>query len=215
MGRGPVGAPALIKYNDQSISAVTEIAAAAKDAMVLITTVTASDDSSTDFVHGTNDVVLDSTYPVYLFKFINIHPGTNDKEMHIYFTTDGTNWNASKTTTWFNAVHDAAETYTGGPAYNTNRDVQGTGAQTLTQSVGNENDESCSGEMWLFNPSSTTFVKHFLTHVSTKWEAGDAESDDFGAGYVNTTSAVTGVRFIFNSGNIDSCTFKLYGIKDS
>ena len=85
MGRGPVGAPALVKYNDQSISAITEIATSAKDSMVLIKTLTASSDSTLDFVNGSDDVVLDSTYPIYKFVFTSIHPQTDGETTYFQF----------------------------------------------------------------------------------------------------------------------------------
>ena len=180
---------------------------------VLIKEITASADATISFVDGTANVVLDSTYPIYEFEFINIHPQNNDDFM-VNFTTDGTNFNVTKTTTYFHDYHEEGDVEAG-LTYNTSRDVaQGTGDAYLTHVVGNDNDQSCAGTLTLFNPSSTTFVKHFISTVHLS-EASNYANTSYVAGYGNTTSAITGVRFLIQTGNIDSGKIKLYGIKDS
>ena len=182
--------------------------------MVLIKTVTASNAATVSFVHGTSSVVLDSTYPIYKFEFINIHPITDNADFSVNFRDGGTNYDATKTTTAFRAYHDEG---TEGQAleYETGRDLaQSTSAQTLTTSTGNDNDQSLSGQLTLFNPSSTTFVKHFIAQVSTL--SGDNYNyNNFTSGYCNVTAAIDGVQFSMSSGNLDSGIIKLYGIKDS
>ena len=206
----------LVKYNDQSISAITEVGSGAgvTDDMVLIKEVTASSDSTIDFVNGTSDVVLDSTYPIYLFKFINIHPGTDDQTLNVNFRDGGSSYDATKTTTMFftRQREDAANALL---TYSTGLDVaQGTGVQPISPDTGADNDQSASGDLWLFNPSSTTFVKHFYGQTSC-YSAGDYIYNFHYAGYCNVTAAIDGVQFSFGSGNIDAGTFKLYGLKDS
>ena len=213
MGRGPVGAPAIIRYVNNSLASVDDVSAI-DDSVVLIKTLTASSSANLSFVHGTSDVVLDSTYPIYLFKCINIHPASDNQKFNVNFTTDGTNWNVTKTTSLFRAQHDEADTDTS-LAYDTGDDTaQGTGDQMLNTEIGADNDQCSSGELWLFNPSSTTFVKQFMSNFNGVMNI-DYSNQDIMAGYCNTTSAVTGVRFLFASGNIDAGTIKLYGIKDS
>ena len=206
---------ALVKYNNNSLSAVTSTAGMPAGAMTLIKEQTASSSSTISFVHGTSDVVLDSTYPIYLFKFINIHPATDNVQfMHNGSTDAGSNYNLTKTNTVFEAEHDEADS---GATLNyiTGHDIaQGTGNAKFTYNVGNDNDQSVSGEMWLFNPSSTTFVKHFMTVVSNTHNS-NYEKNTYTAGYYNTTSDIDAMQFTFSSGNIDAGTFKLYGIKDS
>ena len=213
MGRGPVGAPAIIRYVNNSLASVDDVSAI-DDSVVLIKTLTASSSANLSFVHGTSDVVLDSTYPIYLFKCINIHPASDNQKFNVNFTTDGTNWNVTKTTSLFRAQHDGADTDTS-LAYDTGDDTaQGTGDQMLNTEIGADNDQCSSGELWLFNPSSTTFVKQFMSNFNGVMNI-DYSNQDIMAGYCNTTSAVTGARFLFASGNIDAGTIKLYGIKDS
>ena len=206
---------ALVKYNNNSLSSVTSAAGFPAGAMTLIKTLTASSSSTLSFVNGSSDVVLDNTYPIYLFKFINVHPATND--VTFGFQTDtgtNTNYNQTMTTTFFQARHSEADSLAA-LAYTTNRDIaQGTGFQTLIYDVGNGNDESCSGELYLFNPSNTTFVKHFMSRASNYGQANEA-ADCFASGYFNTTTALTRVQFKMSSGNTDSGTIKLYGLKDS
>ena len=206
----------LVKYNDQSISAITEVGSGAgvTDDMVLIKEVTASSDSTIDFVDGTSDVVLDSTYPIYLFKFINIHPGTDDQTLNVNFRDGGSSYDATKTTTMFftRQREDAANALL---TYSTGLDVaQGTGVQPISPDTGADNDQVTSGDLWLFNPSSTTFVKHFHGQTAC-YAAGDYIYNFHYAGYCNVTAAIDGVQFSFGSGNIDAGTFKLYGLKDS
>ena len=183
--------------------------------MTLIKTLTASSSANLSFVNGSSDVVLDSTYPVYLFKFINLHPATNDYHFMLNFSIDsGSNYNVTKTTTYFRARHKEDDN-TAELGYSSGFDIaQGTGDVHIFDSVSTNNDASWSGEMYLFNPSSTTFVKHFTSRIQGMSNS-PLSNDVYSAGYANTTSAVNGVKFLVNSGNIDAGTIKLYGIKDS
>ena len=196
----------LVKYNDQSISAITDIATSAKDDMVLIKTLTASSDNTLEF-----DSDIDSTYPIYLIKWINIHPGTDDQDFGVNFRDGGSAYDAPKTTAPFGADHKEDDTVASMEFKAGNDLAQSTAVQDLGASTGADNDQSTSGELWLFNPSSTTFVKHWISR-SSQARHSDAAQDFYTAGYCNTTSAIDGVQFTFQSGNIDSGTFKMYGV---
>ena len=180
--------------------------------MTLIKTITASSDSTVSFIHGSSDVVFDSTYPIYMFKWINTHHATADRELVFQGTTDGSNFNVTMTSTYFYAYQTEGDS--NALSYDTARDqAQGTGFQRLTLPVRTDNDSGASGEMFIFEPSSTTFVKHFISRSAGMGE--DAYAQDVNvAGYLNTTSAITGIQFKAESGNLDSGTFKLYGIKN-
>jgi len=206
---------ALVKYNNNSISAVTAAASIPSGALVPIKTLTASSSANLSFVHGTDGVVLDSTYPIYVFKFINMHPATNDVEFQFNFSIDsGSNYNVTKTTTAFESYHKE-DGSAQDVAYLSGSDLaQSTSNQKLTRRTGNNNDESASGYLYLFNPSSTTFVKHFISRVHS-YHQSDIAYTMFVAGYGNTTSSIDAVNFVMSSGNIDFGTIKLYGIKDS
>src|SRR5210317_154003 len=176
---------------------------------VLLSEQTASGSASISFTSG-----IDSIYPIYKFVYINLHPATDNVRLGINFTTDGTNFNVTKTTTFFNSAHFESDAGTE-LQYQTSQDLaQGTGTASFSAAVGNGNDESVSGDLYLFSPSSTTFVKHFMSR-NNGYESRNISQDHFTAGYCNTTSAITGVRFQAFSGNLDSGTIKLYGIKDS
>ena len=206
---------ALVKYNNNSISAITTAGQIASGSMVLIKEQTASASATISFVDGSDGVVLDSTYPIYKFEFINVHPATDNTPFKFQSSTDGgSNYNTTLTSTTFRAYH-----YENGSAaaleYRTGDDqAQGTAFQQITNNVGNANDESLAGTLFLYNPSSTTFVKHFMCNTN-EYNATVVSLNYFTAGYFNTTSAINAVQFKFNSGNIDSGTIKLYGIKDS
>jgi hypothetical protein len=188
--------------------------------MVHIKTLTASASATLSFVHGTADVVLDSTYPIYKFEFINIHPATNNVGFTVNFRDGGTDYDAVKTTTSFGAYHSESglESSLG---YQAGTDLaQSTANQTLNHYNtvnANEADSSISGSLTLFNPSSTTFVKHFMSNVnSMNQESSSRYSvNSYIAGYNNVTAAIDGVQFSMSSGNIDDGKIKLYGIKDS
>jgi hypothetical protein len=206
---------ALVKYNNNSISAVTSTGLAT-GSLVPIKTLTASNSATLSFLNGADSVVFDGTYPIYKFEFINMHPITNSADLGFQVDTGtNTNYNIACTSTAFQVgqAEDASETTLG---YQTNDDqAQGSGFQMITQTnAGSGNDESSSGELLLFNPSSTTFVKHFISRLNTYW-SGTGTFEKYAAGYFNTTTALTRVQFKMNTGNIDAGKIKLYGIKDS
>ncbi len=181
--------------------------------VLIKTTTVSSATANVTFVHGTSGVVLDSTYPIYQFVFINCLPSSDGVKLNYNFSTDtGSNYNVTKTSTNFYAGHTEADAtgfgFDSGLAQSTN-DAFGT-----VGAIGSAADEGCSGEMFLFNPSSTTFVKHFLGQV-TIYGSNPQSQITYTGGYCNTTSAVDGVRIKFESGNIASGVIKLYGIKDS
>ena len=185
----------------------------ATGAMTLIKTLTASSSGTLSFVHGTSSVVLDGTYKEYVFKFIDIHGETNSKEITFQGSTNsGSSYGLTITSSAFVAYHNEA----GNSAvleYGSNSDLaQSTDFQMISGNAGNGNDESISGTLHLFNPSSTTFVKHF-TARSNCYNANDYSQDFYAAGYFNTTSAIDAIQFKMVSGNIDAGTIKLYGIK--
>ena len=202
---------ALVKYNNRSILNVTALDSIASGGMNLITTNTISSGvSSSSFTSN-----IDSTYDTYLFKFINMHPATDDVFFQVNFRDGSSAFDATKTTTTFGAYHGEG----GGGAsvfYDTSDDLaQSTNYQNLVvDSIGNGNDESLSGVMYLFSPSSTTFVKHFIARTNI-YHDGDYTFDNYIAGYCNVTAAIDGVDFQFNSGNIDSGVIKMYGLSKS
>jgi hypothetical protein len=201
----------LVKHNNNSISNITTPGSLAQGKMTLISSQTASGSASISFTSG-----IDSTYPIYKFEFINIHPSGAGSEFQVGFRDGGTDYDATKTTTVFYAYHmedDSATTLT----YNSSEDLaQSTAFQDLTTAaqIGTDNDESASGEMYLFNPSSTTFVKHFISNVN--YVSDDATTHfvtNYVAGYCNVTAAIDAVQFKLDTNNIQSGTIKLYGIK--
>ena len=186
--------------------------------MVLIKTLPASSSANLSFVHGSSDVVLDSTYPVYRFVFTNCHPANNEQQLYMSGSVDsGSNFEATaKTTTCFRAYHTEGGS-SGTLAYYTGGDrANSTSSQYLSVEASNENDHGVSGTFTLFNPSSTTFVKHFISTSNSVFnDSSDTTMNFYVGGYFNTTSAINGIRFRFNTGNMDVGTIKLYGIKDS
>ncbi len=190
-------------------------AAAAGGAWTKIKTLTASSSADLSFVDGTSDVVLDSTYPIYVFEFINMHPATNNVNFTFNMSIDsGSNYNVTKTTTFFQASNDEAAA-SGSLNYEAGRDlVQSTADQMLHSGVGGDNDQVCAGLLYLLAPSDTAYVKHFFYQGSNAHQA-DAHLQQFVGGYGNTTSAVDAVQFKMSSGNIDAGTIKLYGLAGS
>ena len=202
----------IVVCNNNSLSAITSIPASISGgALNLISTQTASSSSTISFTSG-----IDSTYKEYIFKFTDIHPATDGAEFQFNGSDDDSShsYDVTKTTTFFQSQHDEGDSYTN-LGYLTGNDLaQGTGFQDLGRNVGNDNDQSCVGFLHLFNPSSTTFVKHFIARLNN---AQDISSTHYSAetdisGYFNTTADITAIQFKFSSGNIDSGTIKLYGV---
>ena len=180
-----------------------------------IKSITASSDSTISFVNGTSDVVLDSTYPIYCFRFINIHQSqTSFASFDVGFRDGGSAYDAIKTTTKIEVYHTEADSVAG-PSYSSGDDLhQSTSFQRIGLS-GWDNDQGMGGFLYLYAPSDTTFVKHFVSRTNATYKGNDSSWSEFAAGYCNTTTAIDGVQFKMSGGNIDSGKIKLFGIKDS
>jgi len=174
--------------------------------MTLLSTQTASSSATISFTSG-----IDSTYKEYVFRFYDIHPATDDVKLTVGFRDGSTAYDATKTTTFFDAEH--GEDGTGASlAYSTGDDLAQSGSfQPVTKAIGNGNDESCTGTLHLFDPSSTTFVKQFYSRANMYY-SGDYSFDCLMAGYCNTTTAIDGVQFKMSSGNMDAGVIKMYGV---
>jgi hypothetical protein len=206
---GGIFKPAAV--NNTSVNNVTDFAGIAGGAtLVLLSTQTASASANISFTTG-----IDSTYDEYIFKFINIHPATDSVQFQFNLSTDGgSSYNVTKTTSYFQALHDEADTATE-VAYQTSFDLaQSTAFQAISTNLGNDNDQQLSGSLTLFNPSSTTYVKHFISNVNNN-TSDNYTLNTFCAGYGNTTSAIDAIDFKFASGNIDDGIIKMYGVAKS
>ena len=207
----------IVTYNNRSIANISAVPGAAKS-LTLIKTLTASSSGTLSFLNGSDDVVFDSTYPIYKFVFTSIHLATNGQYLSFQADTGtNTSYNQTITSTLFKAYHkeDGGSTYALG--YDTGSDqAQATGFQRLSSDLISDNDASISGSLMIFNPSSSTFVKHFMSEANTMVDGSPPYSEvRYYAGYFNTTTALTRVQFKSTSGNIDAGQIKLYGIKDS
>ena len=187
-----------------------------------------ADDLSTDFAGGAMTFIskftsdgsdatatfasgIDSTYKEYLFIYNNIHPETDNTSFQVGFRDGSTAYDATKTTTFFMVQHTEADATQ--IEYETAHDLaQGTGFLELARSVGSDNDQAVSGYLHLFNPSSTTFVKHFIARGNSIFP-GDKSEDAYVAGYCNVTAAIDGVQFKMSADEIQGGTISLYGIK--
>ena len=180
-------------------------------AMTHIKTLTASSSADLTFVHGSSSVVLDSTYPIYLFKFITMHASATNAHFSVNFRDGGSSYDATKTTTYIKVRHGEDDSL-GSIVYDDGNDLaQSTGAQKLHENSHTDNDSCLAGTLHLFDPSNTTFVKHFISNCNSV--ANPPISDNIlVAGYCNVTAAIDGVQFSFNSGNIDAGTIKMYGV---
>jgi hypothetical protein len=192
--------------NNQSLTAITALpSAVSSGAMVLLETQTASSSSTIDFTSG-----IDDTYDEYVFKFYNIHLSANTPFGFQGNAAGGSGFDETITSTSFFSRHDEGDG-TSQLAYSTANDqAQGTSFQRLATDQGTGNDENMGGFLHLFNPSSTTFVKHFISNCQSA-QASDFSMQRFAAGYFNTTSAIDEIQFKPESGTFDG-VIKLYGI---
>ena len=201
----------IVKLNNRGVKDATAFGSISSlGSMVFIKKLTASSSSTLSFVDGASSVVLDNTYKEYLFTFKNIHPSATSY-FQVNFRDGGTDYDATKTSAGFYAQHkeDDSETnfaYAGGVA-------QSTGIQRLTTGEldSSNADDNLGGYLHLFNPSSTTFVKHYLSNINYS-NNSPASENSFIGGYCNTTNAIDGVQFSMSSGNIDAGDICLYGI---
>ncbi len=205
----------IVKLNNRGVrSATTFGSISALGEMRFIKKQTASSSSTISFVDGTSDVVLDDTYKEYLFTFNNMHPSsTGEPDLTFNLSIDsGSNYNVAKTSTAFSSNHNEDDSATE-LTYLSGQDLaQGTGFQEINLNFdGSHNDGSVSGYLHIFNPSSTTFVKHYTATTSSMHESSRAYNQ-YTAGYGNTTSAVDAVQFKMSDGNIDAGDICLYGI---
>ena len=194
----------LIKLNDRAVSNATTFGSISSlGSMVFISKATASASASIEFSLG--------DYKEYQFYFVNCHPSASTVGLYFNGSTDGgSNYNVAKTTTYFLSRH-AEDGSSNELSYKTGLDLaQGTGFQPLSIDQINDNDSSVVGYLHLFNPSSTTFVKHYISR--TQQMQVDDSMENYSAGYFNTTSAIDGIRFQYASGNIDSGDILLFGL---
>ena len=176
--------------------------------LVLLQEQTASSSATISFTSG-----IDSTYKDYFFRFISIHPATDNSTFGFNGSDDTSShsYDIIKTTTFARSAHEENDN-TFNKGYQSDKDTtQGTGFQQLAQSLGADNDQSVSGYLHLFDPSSTTFVTHFNASANES-HGGDWSMNNFIGGYFNTTAAITAIQFKMASGNIDTGTIKMYGI---
>ena len=199
--------------NNDSFDNVTALPSSFGDGITLISSQTASNSASISFTSG-----LTSTYKAYKFVFVNMHPASTSNSVANLFqfnlsTDSGSNYNVTKTTTSFRAILSESETDPN-LSYRTEADLaQSTAFQSLHINVGGDDaDKNLSGSMILFNPSSTTYVKHFLSDVNA-YSVDNYSQRYFTAGYGNTTSAINAIQFKFDTGNTQFGTIYMYGIK--
>tara|TARA_Y100000310_G_scaffold300433_1_gene336103 strand:- start:55 stop:714 length:660 start_codon:yes stop_codon:yes gene_type:complete len=200
----------IIGLTDDNIEKINglEFTGTLPDAHTLIATATASSSSSLTFTSG-----IDSTYDVYEFEFINLHAATNSVFFQFQVNaTDGADYNDSAiTSTFYAAYHDESDGFAA-VSYEAGDDFQqSTSDIRLTKWVANGNDESLSGKLTLYAPSSPTYVKHFMSRISN-YKIESSTSDTHVAGYINDTTAIDEIRFKMSSGNIDDGTIYMYGV---
>ena len=177
-------------------------------AMVLLKKYEASGSATLSFTDS-----LDSTYKQYIFTYNNVSSSIDGGMITINGSIDGgSNYNVTKTTTFTAAQHNEADNDTD-LGYNTSKDVtQDTGEAIISYGTGNAADEVVCGYLHLYNPADTTFVKHFISNANTKHQS-DYSINSTVSGYFNTTSAINAIQFKMDSGNMDTGTIKLYGVK--
>ena len=203
----------IVTLNNRGVRSVTTFGSLNTGSMVFIKKLTASSDGTLSFVDGASSVVFDSTYKEYLFTFNNMHPATDAAAFTFNGSDDDSShsYDVTKTTSYFYAYQTENDSATN-LVYDSSQDLaQATGFQNLAASVGSDNDQGLSGFLRIFNPSSTTFVKHFIgeTHISSH---ENLALHFYIGGYFNTTADITAMQFKMSSGNIDAGDICLYGI---
>ena len=201
----------IVKLNNNGVKNATAFGSVSSGSMTFIKKLTASSSSTLSFVDGSSSVVLDNTYKEYFFTFKDIHPASDTQRFTFQTSTDsGSSYGTTVTSATFGTYHyeNGSSTSLG---YDTGDQLsQSTNFQPLTNTIGNGNDECGAGFLHLFNPSSTVFVKHYISR--TQQMQVDDSMESYSAGYFNTTSAVNAITFQYSSGNIDSGQILLFGL---
>jgi len=203
----------IVKLNNKAVSNATAFGSISSlGSMTFIKKLTASGSGTLSFVDGASGVVLDDTYKEYVFTFKNIHPATDGAKFTFQADTGtNTSYNQTITSTFFSAYHNEAGS-AANLVYDTGADqAQGTSFQETDSGIGSDNDQCKVGNLTIYNPSSSVFVKHFIC-VSNNYVSSNYSQNDFIAGYFNTTTALTRFQFKMSSGNIDAGDICLYGI---
>lgn len=195
----------IVKLNNRAVSNASSFGSISSlGEMVFISKATASASASIEFSLG--------DYKEYQFYFVNIHPQTDAVKFQFNLSTDGgLTYAVTKTTTFFRARHREDDAVTS-LDYRTGNDLaQSTSDQILDDGLGNDSDQALSGSLTLFNPSSTSFVKHFISDIN-EIQDNDMSLRGFVAGYGNTVSPINSIIFRMSSGNIDAGSILMFGI---
>ena len=210
----------IVKLNNRAVKDITTFCSVSSGSVTFIKKITANEDATISFVHGSSSVVFDSTYKEYLFTFKNLHPELNACDFMFQVSTNsGSSYGVAMTTTCFQAYHQEDDNpanlnFRTGTLNSLGND---TNFQSLSTAdgIGNDNDQCLDGFLRFFNPADTTFVKHFMANT-THYTNDNASMNTFVQGYVNTTSAVNAIQFKMDTGGTASDTDKgdicLYGI---
>ena len=186
---------------------LSSVNTALKGNMTLLSTQTASNAASVSFTSG-----IDNTYKLYVFKWYDVNPATDNVKFGFQVNAVGeSGYNETITSTLVQAYFSEAGSdnrliYTG----SVDDQANGTVFQVVGSAIGNGGDESNAGELFLFNPSNTTYVKHFYSRAHGYY-SGDYSWSDFVGGYINTTTAIDEIQFKMSSGNMDA-VIKMYGL---
>tara|TARA_Y100001938_G_scaffold147092_1_gene227536 strand:+ start:1183 stop:1815 length:633 start_codon:yes stop_codon:yes gene_type:complete len=207
----------IVKLNNQAVKDVTTVGSISTlGSLIFIKKITASSSASISFVDGSSSVVFDDTYREYLFFFNNIHGQTLREDFTFQCSTDGgSNYNTNITSTYYQMNNQESGGSNTNFGYLDSIDqAGGTGFQYLARDFSDDNDGSLSGYLHIFQPSSTTFVKHWMSTFQAMHEApsGYYTNSDTASGYFNTTSAINAIQFKATSGNIDAGEITLFGI---
>jgi len=197
----------IVKLNNRSVKDITQFGSISSlGSLTHIATQTASSSASISFTSG-----IDSTYKEYILFLVNLHFSSDGCNFEVNFRDGGSNFDATKTTTFFR-THHSEDGGTSDLSYQTGRDLaQSTANQTLAENLGNGSDESLSGHLTIFNPSSTVFVKHFIAQTQY-YQTNNYSESVFVSGYNNVTAAVDGIKFEPSAGTIDSGQILLFGV---
>ena len=186
------------------------LASDATNLVKISSTTISSGTSAVEFTSG-----IDSTYNIYCFRFVSLHCDTDDKDLVFNFSTDaGSSYSVAKTGSGHHQYMNEADGSDLGLAISSIFSSQAvTGTIKIGHSLGTDNDQACSGEFWLYNPSSTTFVKNYYSNIQNYHQSNFAQQY-ICQGYANTTSAITGIKFQMDTGNLDAGTITMYGVKN-
>ena len=146
---------------------------------------------------------IDSTYDVYMFVTNNVHSANDGVNPFLRFTASGTEDSSANYDYSFENLR--TDTSYGNEIETNENEIN-------LDNLGNATGEAFNCVIYLFNFNNSRQYS-FMTLEGANINSGGVFKGRQGGAVLTVAQATDGVKFFMSSGDIDSGTFKLYGLK--